>query len=596
MNSKLLVFAATSMTLTLVLAKSSPATAARPLVRTALAIRNLEKSMPMPLDQVSKKEFLGLDRDEEKTQKRVIREANDYVALKSGKRGRGAFSKWVETCDAKTGTADENAFCRIEQDKKRQVTALRAPQPSRDEKTSVAAALRDGRFEVANGASTAVLNAAIRLLDTSGDLSQVAARLSESSNCHAPALSYLVAYKLEEQFPAELAVETARKIYRRGSDCGSPGELYAAQSSFRYGLMQIWKKECKEIPSLMAKVEASADASNFHPRARFWRYYCASQSNDSEAKSAARESLAKNHPLSFQNLAVAGDDPAALAEILRASPPSAAVRSLVRTEMNPLVRGVEALLRVGATQIAADVVDRNIADISSLEPEVRLYLAILMNRIGYALPKFKILNTLFADNPQFVSVDTMRLFFPLWYADVVRKQVRHVDPLLIISLIRQESAFNKEARSGVGARGLMQVMPATARMVASVRTPKLYDPETNIGIGTKYFVQRLQQYDGDVELTLAAYNAGFSRVDQWKKRYPTDNRMLFLDFIPFRETRDYVSSILRNYYWYVKLYNQEMTTASSEGGPKVNVADVKVQAIMNAMAGTAATETDKQTP
>ena len=72
--------------------------------------------------------------------------------------------------------------------------------------------------------------------------------------------------------------------------------------------------------------------------------------------------------------------------------------------------------------------------------------------------------------------------------------------------------------------------------------------------------------------------------------------MHFLDFIPFRETRDYVSSILRNYYWYVKLYNQEMTTASSEGGPKVNVADVKVQAIMNAMAGTAATETDKQTP
>ena len=143
-----------------------------------------------------------------------------------------------------------------------------------------------------------------------------------------------------------------------------------------------------------------------------------------------------------------------------------------------------------------------------------------MNKIGFALPKFKILSSLFQDVPQMVTLDTMKMFFPIWYVDIVKKQERALDPLLILSLIRQESAFNKLARSGVGARGLMQVMPATARTVASVRTAKLFDPTVNIGVGTKYFSQKLHQYYGDVELTLAAYNAGFSRVDQWKKTLP----------------------------------------------------------------------------
>jgi soluble lytic murein transglycosylase len=154
----------------------------------------------------------------------------------------------------------------------------------------------------------------------------------------------------------------------------------------------------------------------------------------------------------------------------------------------------------------------------------------------------------------------MRLYFPLWFFDLVQPQSgEELDPLLVTALIRQESAFNIHAQSRVGARGLMQLMPATARMLAPVRKSKLFDPKTNITLGTQYLRKRLAQYNGDVELTLAAYNAGSSRVDEWKRRYPTDNRILFIDLIPFKETRDYVSSILRNYYWYTKLYGAEIS-------------------------------------
>jgi soluble lytic murein transglycosylase len=103
--------------------------------------------------------------------------------------------------------------------------------------------------------------------------------------------------------------------------------------------------------------------------------------------------------------------------------------------------------------------------------------------------------------------------------------------------------------------GLMQLMPATARMFGGIRRKAdLYKPEANVRVGTRYFSYLIERYSGDVELALAAYNAGPSRVDEWLKRYPVGSRMLFLDMIPFRETREYVASIARNYYWYKLLY------------------------------------------
>jgi soluble lytic murein transglycosylase len=259
--------------------------------------------------------------------------------------------------------------------------------------------------------------------------------------------------------------------------------------------------------------------------------------------------------------------------------------------VNPVLRAAEALERAGNATLAAEILDRNVSDISTIEPEVRLYTAAFLHRIGFSLTKFKILSSLFSDSPRLVTSATMELMFPLSYLDVVRKKQNEMDPLLFLSLMRQESAFNPEAMSGVGARGLMQLMPSTARGIRRVSKTELFKPEINIELGTTYFLKRLAQYGGDVELTLAAYNAGFSRVDAWKRRYPTDNRLLFMDFIPFRETRDYVSSILRNYYWYVRLYTPDTSKVALETGkPSIGPvgSSTKVASILAANAGDAA--------
>jgi hypothetical protein len=113
----------------------------------------------------------------------------------------------------------------------------------------------------------------------------------------------------------------------------------------------------------------------------------------------------------------------------------------------------------------------------------------------------------------------------------------------------------------------MQLMPGTARRLERVSKNRLVDPRTNIRIGIKYFAQLVEQFNGDAELALAAYNAGPERAETWVKRYPVQERLLFLDLIPFKETREYVASISRNYYWYRRLYPELRPTGMISAVP-----------------------------
>lgn len=124
-----------------------------------------------------------------------------------------------------------------------------------------------------------------------------------------------------------------------------------------------------------------------------------------------------------------------------------------------------------------------------------------------------------------------------------------VDPWLLMAVARRESAFNPHARSSVGARGLMQLMPYTARQVArelgesAPSESTLLQPDTNIRLGSTYLAGLLKRYNGNRVLALAAYNAGPHRVDKWL----TDAQMpydVFIESIPFYETREYVQAVL----------------------------------------------------
>ncbi|MCW8862730.1 MAG: lytic transglycosylase domain-containing protein [Rhodospirillales bacterium] len=141
--------------------------------------------------------------------------------------------------------------------------------------------------------------------------------------------------------------------------------------------------------------------------------------------------------------------------------------------------------------------------------------------------------------------------------DVPNETEGAMDKALVQAVIRQESAFQTDATSPVGARGLMQLMPGTARMTAKSmnihysRDKLTRDPGYNISIGTKYLGSLIEKYDGSFVLALAAYNAGPSRVNQWIGIHgdPRDRSVDAIDWIeliPFDETRNYVQRVLEN--------------------------------------------------
>ena len=153
--------------------------------------------------------------------------------------------------------------------------------------------------------------------------------------------------------------------------------------------------------------------------------------------------------------------------------------------------------------------------------------------------------------------------FPFPYQQTIlnNSQQEQINPLLIVSVMRKESSFAPKVNSWAGAVGLMQIVPNTAQWVAQqIDLPdySLTKPEDNITIGTWYLAHNHQRYDNNSLLAIASYNAGTGNVSSWKKRYSLKDPDLFVEQIPFPETKDYVEGVFSNYWNYLRLYNPEV--------------------------------------
>ena len=173
------------------------------------------------------------------------------------------------------------------------------------------------------------------------------------------------------------------------------------------------------------------------------------------------------------------------------------------------------------------------------------------------------------NTPNYFAVDIPDLPRPYWEAlfpkaywpDLSKYSTQNgLDPYLVASLIRQESEFNAAAISHANAVGLMQLLPGTGKTVAKqvklrgYTAPQLYTPAVNLQLGTRYFKDMVDKYNGQYEYALAAYNAGTDRVEEWLGQGHYRDPQEFVESIPFTETREYVQAILRNASVYRQLY------------------------------------------
>lgn len=167
-----------------------------------------------------------------------------------------------------------------------------------------------------------------------------------------------------------------------------------------------------------------------------------------------------------------------------------------------------------------------------------------------------------------------RILFPRSFGPMVQEYANRlgVDPSYVNAIIRQESVFNPRAQSPVGARGLMQMMPGTARLeakslssrylnqeenarvMAAIKDEKnLSDPETNLILGIHHVDRLLQKYKHPV-FVLTSYNANPRATERWLNNIDSSDMIVFIERIPYKETRSYVKLVMRNYFYYKRWY------------------------------------------
>ena len=376
------------------------------------------------------------------------------------------------------------------------------------------------------------------------------AALREMECPNTPAIA--VAALLEDRLPEKADFEEIGRLYEKGAACvvNSPTDKETMYT--RAGLMYFAKGKYSE--SAASLKSASEVPGVFIGRALYWLFRAQTKLEKSEARETL-ETLHAKYPFSFHSLVAqtaTGKDPG---ELLARTAPPPTTRSRQDPEVNLLLEQVEILNRLEFNAAASRVLNWAVALGKGVEPEVMLYMAELKKGENEYTSKIYLLSDVLYKNPSLVSRQSLELYFPKVLFPVFEKQSEVIDPYFLLAVARRESAFNPRAVSTANARGLLQVLPKTGRKI--MKKPNLFDPATNVEVGAKYFANLLQRVDGNVHYALAAYNAGPQKLQAWTKTYPVDDPVLFIDMIPFRETREYVGSVLRNYYWYRRIHQAD---------------------------------------
>ncbi len=232
---------------------------------------------------------------------------------------------------------------------------------------------------------------------------------------------------------------------------------------------------------------------------------------------------------------------------------------------------VRELYRLGEYQPAWAVWRMELKDQSKMTVEEQFTDGLLRQGIGDNLAGINQIWSLSKrrgeERTQWLRLREQRIYwealFPFPFQTEISKwsQQNQLNPLLVTSLIRQESRFEADITSSAGALGLMQVMPDTAAWIATTANFGKYDLKNyqdNIKLGTWYLAHNHKQYDNSSLFAIASYNAGSGNVADWVQRFGVNDPDAFVETIPFPETYDYVKSVLGNYWNYLRLYNPEV--------------------------------------
>jgi soluble lytic murein transglycosylase-like protein len=373
-------------------------------------------------------------------------------------------------------------------------------------------------------------------------------------------------------------LERASELYQRlGQDF--PSHDKAEDSLWQAGWLQYGLGHYDSAIQIWRRFEAQSPHAEMVPQVLYWQARAAHSMGQQPTAEGLYRRIIEEYPFHYYSLHAAqrlqytpqpAQGPAvqpSLTAVWTQNPPVRLPDASLAQPSQPQFH----LLRVQELQqlqMLREAV-REIRMLVTLLPDTqatRYFLGTLFVDNQYYPAAFRSFNTLLRglrpDEVRGLPRDFWTMLYPKVFWDEVTRLAQRtgLDPYLVVSIMRQESAFDPAAVSASGARGLMQLMPATAREVSGrlklgdLTPGRLEEPGLNITLGTHYFAGLWQRYQGNMVLALAAYNAGPGRAERWRQQWqhlPLDE---FVEWLPFRETRLYVKLVLRNLVNYERLY------------------------------------------
>lgn len=351
----------------------------------------------------------------------------------------------------------------------------------------------------------------------------------------------------------------ARTLYRRVAR-EHPGTGRAGLSLMRLGGMAFGARDWDGALAAWEEARRTFPTGAYALQATYWSGRALAAKGDSAGAEQRYREARTRDPLSYYALRSAErlDEPYWPIPLAAAPGDDAAARGRVEGWMHTLdllrAAGLHGEAEAEADRLAARAGD----DAALLYP-----LAEALIERGYTVHGINLGYRLQREaggwNPRL-----LRIVYPFPYRAMIAAEARErgLDPFLVAALIRQESTFKARIASGVGARGLMQIMPETGRRLAQAVDIRqwdpeiLYNPEINVHMGVRYLSDQMRRYRGSLPSVFSAYNAGPTRVERWKGFPEYRDEELFTERIPYEETRDYVKILTRNIALYRGLYGQ----------------------------------------
>jgi len=367
-------------------------------------------------------------------------------------------------------------------------------------------------------------------------------------------LSLALGVALENYFPSTSAVQIA-KLYEHGGRCFRSTDRDRANFLTRAGIFFYYENQFKDAVRVLSKVP-SIDA--YDGRHLYWLAKAYRKLDNGKSAQKVSDRLIRQHPLSFHALLSSLESGKDLWGNLPEKTIKPMSRSRKSSNANRWAALIEVLDRFGHSESASFLVNDTLKNYRRTEPEFKLYLL----KLGDARLQIEAAPNLFLNYKSLRSKTLLQFAYPERYWELISANSSSTDPYLLLAFANKESRFDAKAVSIADARGLLQLIPKTASQFGGNDSSNLFDPATNIDIASRYLKHLMKLYNDRIPLVMAAYNAGEDAVTSWQKRYFHADPIIFLDLIPFRETRNYVGFVLMNYYWYKRLHNDHHVALS----------------------------------